>query len=316
MEPLLLVEDKTELRTMLRKALERAGYAVDEAPDGAAAIQKLRARRYLLVITDLKMPGASGLDVLRETKLADATIPVLLLTAYGSVGEAVAAMKEGAFDFLQKPVDLDHLKLLVQRAAQQQELLRENLLLREEYSARYGFPRIVGEHPSIREMSQQIQKVAATDSTCLLLGESCTGKELFALAIHHLSQTILFPCRSLRAAGTWNPSPPPSESAGSSRELTDARPRSEEIRIAPSILRAAAGFPAVTLAVVRRAAPAASGDPGPPASAGNRMRLPSSPLQLLPPSRMPSAKGQVLSRRPVWSRAGRRVPKLPAFSNP
>src|SRR6266850_1575692 len=93
------------------------------------------------------MPGASGLDVLRETKQADAAIPVLLLTAYGSVEDAVAAMKEGAFDFLQKPVDLEHLKLLVQRAARQQELLRENLLL----------------------------------------GESGTGKELFALAIHHLS---------------------------------------------------------------------------------------------------------------------------------
>jgi DNA-binding NtrC family response regulator len=187
MEPLLLVEDKNELRAMLRKALERAGYDVDEAPDGAAAIQKVRARRYLLVITDLKMPGASGLDVLRETKQSDATIPVILLTAFGSVEEAVAAMKEGAFDFLQKPVDLDHLKLLVQRAAQQQELLRENILLREEYATRYGFPRIVGEHTSIREVSQQIQKVAATDSTCLLLGESGTGKELFALAVHHLS---------------------------------------------------------------------------------------------------------------------------------
>src|ERR1700675_4795639 len=187
MDPLRLVEDKNELRAMLRKALERAGYQVDEAPDGAAAIQKVRARRYLLVITDLKMPGASGLEVLRASKQADATIPVILLTAFGSVEEAVAAMKEGAFDFLQKPVDLDHLKLLVQRAAQKQELLRENLLLREEYAARYGFPRIVGEHASIREVSQQIQKVAATDSTCLLLGESGTGKELFALAIHGLS---------------------------------------------------------------------------------------------------------------------------------
>ncbi len=172
---------------MLRKALERAGHAVDEAADGTTAIQKVRARRYLLVITDLKMPGASGLDVLRETKQADATIPVILLTAFGSVEEAVAAMKEGAFDFLQKPVDLDHLKLLVQRAARQQELLRENLVLREEYAARYGFPRIVGEHASIRQVSQQIQKVAATDSTVLLLGESGTGKELFARAIHHLS---------------------------------------------------------------------------------------------------------------------------------
>jgi DNA-binding NtrC family response regulator len=187
MEPLLLVEDKNELRAMLRKALERGGYSVDEAPDGTAAIQKVRARRYLLVITDLKMPGASGLDVLRETKQADSTIPVLLLTAFGSVEEAVTAMKEGAFDFLQKPVDLDHLKLLVQRAARQQEMLRENLLLREEYATRYGFPRIVGEHSSIREVSQQIQKVSATDSTVLLLGESGTGKELFARAIHHLS---------------------------------------------------------------------------------------------------------------------------------
>ena len=187
MEPLLLVEDKNELRAMLRKALERAGYQVDEAPDGTAAIQKVRARRYLLVVTDLKMPGSSGLDVLRETKNADATIPVILLTAYGSVEEAVTAMKEGAFDFLQKPVDLEHLKLLVKRATHQQELLRENLLLREEYAARYGFPRIVGEHASMQEVSQQIQRIAATDSTVLLLGESGTGKELFARAIHHLS---------------------------------------------------------------------------------------------------------------------------------
>src|SRR5438477_4162990 len=200
MEPLLLVEDKNELRAMLRKALERSGYTVDEAPDGSAAIQKLRGRRYQLVLSDLKMPGASGLDVLRETKSADATIPVILLTAFGSVEEAVTAMKEGAFDFLQKPVDLDHLKLLVKRAARQQELLRENLLLREEYAARYGFPRIMGEHPSIKEVSQQIQKVAATDTTCLLLGESGTGKELFALAIHHLSPRRDHPFVALNCA--------------------------------------------------------------------------------------------------------------------
>src|SRR5215468_1239820 len=200
MEPLLLVEDKNELRAMLRKALERNGYAVDEAPDGSAAIQKLRGRRYQLVLTDLKMPGASGLDVLRETKQADATIPVILLTAFGSVEEAVSAMKEGAFDFLQKPVDLDHLKVLVQRAARQQELLRENLLLREEFAARYGFPRIVGEHASIREISQQLQRVAQTDSTVLLLGESGTGKELFARAVHHLSPRRELPFVALNCA--------------------------------------------------------------------------------------------------------------------
>ncbi len=187
MEPILLVEDKTELRAMLRKALERAGYAVDEAPDGNAAIDKIRNKRHLVVLTDLKLPGCSGLDILRASRLADPTIPVILITAFGSIEEAVTAMKEGAFDFIQKPVDLEHLKLLVERAARQQEMLRENLLLREEYATRYGFPRIVGEHESMKEASQMVQRVAATDSTVLLLGESGTGKELFARAVHHLS---------------------------------------------------------------------------------------------------------------------------------
>ena len=187
MEPLLLVEDKNELRAMLRKALERNGHSVDEAADGSAAIQKLRAKRYQMVLTDLKMPGASGLDVLRESKQADSTIPVILLTAFGSVDEAVSAMKEGAFDFIQKPVDLDHLKLLVERATRQQELLRENLILREEFATRYGFPRIVGDSPAMQAVSSQLQKAAPTETTVLLLGESGTGKELFARAIHHLS---------------------------------------------------------------------------------------------------------------------------------
>ena len=172
---------------MLRKALERSHYLVEEAPDGRAAIDKVRSRRYLLVLSDLKLPGNSGIEVLREARRAEPTLPVIIMTAYGSVDEAVTAMKEGAFDFIQKPVDLDHLQLLLERAARQQELLRENLLLREQYAARYGFPRIVGEHPAMKEASQMAQKVAGTDSAVLLLGESGTGKEVFARAIHHLS---------------------------------------------------------------------------------------------------------------------------------
>src|SRR6201987_2864958 len=111
MEPILLVEDKPELRAMLRKALERADYSVEEAPAGNAAIDKIRPRRHLLALRDLKLPGSSGLDVLREASRVEPTLPVILVTAYGSVEEAVTAMKEGAFDFIQKPVDLDHLKL-------------------------------------------------------------------------------------------------------------------------------------------------------------------------------------------------------------
>ncbi|HTU34085.1 MAG TPA: sigma-54 dependent transcriptional regulator [Candidatus Acidoferrum sp.] len=200
MEPVLLVEDKPELRAMLRKALERAGYSVDEAPDGNSAIDKVRSRRYQVVLTDLKLPGNSGLDVLNEARRAEPTLPVILVTAYGSVEEAVRAMKEGAFDFIQKPVDLDHLRLLLERAAKQQELLRENLLLREEYATRYGFPRIVGEAPSMKEASGMAQRVAATDSTVLLLGESGTGKELFARAIHHLSARAAAPFVALNCA--------------------------------------------------------------------------------------------------------------------
>jgi DNA-binding NtrC family response regulator len=200
MEPVLLVEDKSELRAMLRKALERAGYKVDEAPDGGTATEKVRNRRHILILSDLKMPGSSGLDVLREARRADPTVPVIIMTAYGSVEEAVTAMKEGAFDFIQKPVDLEHLKLLLERATRQQEMLRENLLLREEYALRYGFPRIVGEHPAMKEASQLTQRVAATDSTVLLLGESGTGKELFARAIHHLSARAEQPFVALNCA--------------------------------------------------------------------------------------------------------------------
>ena len=179
MEPLLLVEDKPELRAMLRKALERAGYAVDEAADGTAALTKIRARRYLLVLSDLKLPGCSGLEVLHQSKQADPTIPVILITAYGSIEEAVAAMKDGAFDFIQKPVDLDHLNLLVARAAQQQEMMRENILLREEYTARYGFPRIIGEHPSMQAATQQVQRVAGNGFHRAAAGRKRHGQRTF-----------------------------------------------------------------------------------------------------------------------------------------
>ena len=173
---------------------------MDEAADGSTAVNKIRSRRYLLVLSDLKLPGCSGLEVLHQSKQADPTIPVILITAFGSIEEAVAAMKDGAFDFIQKPVDLEHLNLLVARAAQQQELLRENLLLREEYTARYGFPRIVGEHPTMQAVTQQVQRLATTDSTVLLLGESGTGKELFARAVHGLSTRRSHPFVALNCA--------------------------------------------------------------------------------------------------------------------
>ena len=187
MPDILLVEDKDSLRRVLRLTLENAGYSVAEAADAKAALNEIAARPHKLVLTDLRMPNGSGLDVLRAARAADGTIPVIVMTAFGSIDEAVQAMKDGAHDFLQKPVDSNHLLLLVDRALEQERLRTENILLREEWSRRYGFPRILGESEAIKRVVAEAQRVAPTDATVLLLGESGTGKELFARAIHHLS---------------------------------------------------------------------------------------------------------------------------------
>ncbi|HYE13047.1 MAG TPA: sigma-54 dependent transcriptional regulator, partial [Pyrinomonadaceae bacterium] len=187
MPDILLVEDKESLRRVLRLTLEGAGYTVAEAEDARSAAQELARAPFRLVLTDLRMPHGSGLDVLRASKAADPEAPVVLMTAYGSIDEAVQAMKDGAHDFLQKPVDSNHLLLLVERALEQARLRTENILLREEWSRRYGFPRIIGESDAIKRAVAETQRVATTDTTVLLLGESGTGKELFARAVHHLS---------------------------------------------------------------------------------------------------------------------------------
>src|SRR5919201_2095245 len=187
MPDILLVEDKESLRRVLRLTRESAGYTVAEAGDARAAAQPLAREPFRLVLTDLRMPHGSGLDVLRASKEASPDAPVVLMTAYGSVDEAVQAMKDGAHDFLQKPVDSNHLLLLVERALEQVRLRTENVLLREEWSRRYGFPRIIGESDALKRAVAETQRVATTDTTVLLLGESGTGKELFARAVHHLS---------------------------------------------------------------------------------------------------------------------------------
>src|SRR6201991_4739464 len=187
MADILLVEDKDSLRRVLRLTLENAGYTVAEAADARAALNEIANSRHRLVLTDLRMPNGSGLDVLRSARSADADVPVVVMTAFGSIDEAVQAMKDGAHDSLQKPVDSNHLLLLVGRALEHQRLRTENVLLREEWSGRYGFPRIVGQADALKRAVAETQRVAQTSTTVLLLGESGTGKELFARAVHHLS---------------------------------------------------------------------------------------------------------------------------------
>jgi DNA-binding NtrC family response regulator len=187
MPEILIVEDKESLRRVLRLTLENEGYTVMEAADARIAAQILATDTFRLVLTDLKMPNGSGLDVLRAARASDKDTPVVVMTAYGSIDEAVQAMKEGAHDFLQKPVDSNYLLLLVKRILEESRIRTENILLREEWSRRYGFPRIIGESEPMKRAVAETQRVAQTDATVLLLGESGTGKELFALATHHLS---------------------------------------------------------------------------------------------------------------------------------
>jgi DNA-binding NtrC family response regulator len=187
MPDILLVEDKDSLRRVLVLTLENAGYTVTEAADARVALNEIARSPHKLVLTDLRMPNGSGLDVLHAARAADGDVPVIVMTAFGSIDEAVQAMKDGAHDFLQKPVDSNHLLLLVERALEQARLRTENILLREEWSRRYGFPRIIGESEAIKRTVAETQRVAQTEATVLLLGESGTGKELFARAVHHLS---------------------------------------------------------------------------------------------------------------------------------
>jgi DNA-binding NtrC family response regulator len=172
---------------MLRHALERQDHTVLEARDQPEAVRLLQQAQPAVVLSDLRLPEGDGFGVLRAAKEIDAAIPVIVMTAYGSIEDAVAAMKEGAMDFLAKPVDPDHLMLLVSRALEQRRIVTENLLMKEELAVRRGAPQLVGEDPSLRKVFASMQRAAATDATVLLEGESGTGKEVFARSLHALS---------------------------------------------------------------------------------------------------------------------------------
>jgi len=172
---------------MLRHALERQGHAVIEARDQAEAIKTLQETQPALVLSDLRLPEGDGFGVLRASKEIDSDVPVIVMTAYGSIEDAVTAMKEGALDFLAKPVDPDHLLLLVSRALEQRRLVTENLLMKEELAVRRGAPQLVGDDSSLRKVFASLQRAASTDTTVLIEGESGTGKELFARSLHALS---------------------------------------------------------------------------------------------------------------------------------
>jgi len=187
MDTILVIEDKESMRDMLKQTLEGEGYQVVTAQDGAEGIRKLSDERTGLVLTDLKLPKKDGFDVLRAAKLENPLIPVIVMTAYGTIETAVKAVKEGAYDFLTKPFDTEHLLVLIRRALDATRVAAENILLKAEFADRLGAPKIIGKSKPLQEITANIQKAAPTNATVLIHGESGTGKELFARAIHYLS---------------------------------------------------------------------------------------------------------------------------------
>jgi DNA-binding NtrC family response regulator len=191
---ILIVEDRDSLRRMLEHALGQEGYEVTAAADGRSGIRLLGERTFDFVLTDLKLPDVSGLEVLEASRAAQPRVPVVVLTGFGTVGTAVEAMKLGAWDFLEKPLEIDDLSRLIERAIGDQG---------KETAAVFqapGAPPIVGSHPLLRAALRMLQRVGPTESTVLLTGESGTGKELFARSIHALSPRREDPCVALNCA--------------------------------------------------------------------------------------------------------------------
>src|SRR5262245_3043542 len=199
---ILITDDEENVRAIFRKILEKEGYEVECAASGEDALAKLESDWFDLVITDLKMPGMSGLELMRRGKALNSSLPFLILTAFGTVHSAVTAVKEGAYDYLVKPLDSEELKVVVQNALALHRLTREVERLRNQLSIDLDFNSIIGQSKAMRAIFRLVRLVANSNATILLQGESGTGKELIARALHqhsarHDGPFIAINCASL-----------------------------------------------------------------------------------------------------------------------
>jgi DNA-binding NtrC family response regulator len=188
MERILIIEDKDSFRQMLQESLLEEGYEVVGVKEGKQGIDEARKSNFDIALVDLKLPKRDGIEVLKEIKTFEPLLTVIMMTAYGTIEKAVQAMKEGASDFLEKPFEMGRLFLLIERSLEENRLVRENLLLKEVLGEQLKAPKILGQSQSMKDVAALTQKVAQGDSTVLLLGETGTGKELFARAIHTMSK--------------------------------------------------------------------------------------------------------------------------------
>lgn len=186
-ERILVVDDESGMRDFLSIMLKKDGYDVSLAENGEEALRSVQKDIFDLVITDVKMPGIDGIDVLKAVKEASPETVVIMITAYAATETAVEAMKLGAYDYITKPFKVDEIRLVIQKALEKSRLRRENILLRREIESRAGFENFIGKSAAMQKVFSLIRQVADTKSTVLVTGESGTGKELVARAIHHNS---------------------------------------------------------------------------------------------------------------------------------
>ena len=198
-EKILIADDEPSNRKILAQELVHRGFAVDSASGGREALTMIESAPPDLLILDYMMPDLSGLEVLKELRNKGNDTPVIMITAYGSVDRAVEAMKAGAYDFITRPFDPDHIDIVLRKALERQRLKREVEVLSEEIRDRYHL--IVGESPKMKLAIEMARKTAASNSTVLLLGESGTGKELFARFIHNHSERAKRPFIAINSVG-------------------------------------------------------------------------------------------------------------------
>ncbi len=187
MQKILVIDDDETIRDVLNTFLTAKGFHVCLACDGDEGIELLRQNKFDIVLTDIMMPKVTGIDVLKEMSVLNIKTPVIVITAYASIKNAVQAMKMGAFDYVTKPFNLEELLILIQRAISISKLVKENKSLKLQLKGKYSFNGIVGVSPQMQDVYDLIEKIADTDSTILITGESGTGKEVIAKTIHYNS---------------------------------------------------------------------------------------------------------------------------------
>ncbi|MBM4348881.1 MAG: sigma-54-dependent Fis family transcriptional regulator [Deltaproteobacteria bacterium] len=186
-EKILLIDDSPEILDNLSEYLTSEGYDITTTSDGTSGISMIEKKFYDIILTDMKMPGADGMEVLKFMKEHSPESICIILTGYGTIKNAVEAIKSGAFDYLTKPVKMDEIVITLNRALEYRNLKRENINLRNQLKRKYQFKNIIGESPAMQDVFETVEKVADTDSTILILGDSGTGKELIARALHYNS---------------------------------------------------------------------------------------------------------------------------------